>query len=233
MLSSDLWGHATFAYSNLPYTAYFVSAILLIAVSNKDNFSGNAFLSAILMGLSIWVRSAEPFWVVWLFILIGTSIYYKKIVFAITPVVIFFLLRYGWLSFQAQIFQAAPPGGPTLTELIFSPLTITSLLNNYSQVIEYLWKNLILSFGFIWLIIFAAIISTLSKIKSLKSIIPSLILVLTILLCSGLAIGGIVIFSTFFESWADIGDSARRMMMFITPLSVVLLALQRSQGKKS
>jgi hypothetical protein len=167
---------------------------------------------------------------VWILVVLGHAIYYKKIIAPLVSLFVFFLIRHGWLSLQLQVQGALAPGGPTLTSILLSTDLLGSLLVNYSNLFLYLWNNLIIPFGYLWLIVASTLIMLVRNIRAKHIHHELLILASLIILCSGIAVGGIIVFSTFFDTWADIGDSARRMMMFITPLGIVLLALIK-QGK--
>ena len=48
-----------------------------------------------------------------------------------------------------------------------------------------------------------------------------LLLFSSIVLSASMLIVGIAVFSTFYNTWNEIGDSARRMILFINPLSLI------------
>lgn len=65
------FNHSTFAYTNLPYSVFItLSTFYLYIWFAKKGSYGHLIVSAILLGLSCWTRSTEPFWVVNLLVLL-------------------------------------------------------------------------------------------------------------------------------------------------------------------
>ncbi|MBP9669855.1 hypothetical protein KBD75_00460 [Candidatus Woesebacteria bacterium] len=208
---NELFDHATFAYTNLPYTSYLVAGILYAISSGAYSL----IISALLVGSSTWVRSAEVFWLVGLLLFIIQSVRVKKISYALVSIFIIMGMRSAWSSYVVSIFKSI--GFPTETNLSHVNIdVIGKIIPKLEQIYWYLYLNIILPYLGIWFLI----IPTLAIIFIKKSN-KLLLLVSTVILSAGIAVGGVMIFSTYYPTWNEIGDSARRMILFIVPLTLI------------
>lgn len=220
MLSSDLYGHSTFAYSNLPYTTYFVSSILLLAFSTRKNFTRHIFISGLLMGITTWTRSAETFWMIWIIASVGLAWHYKKLFSIVIPTILLFSIRHSWVGYHADLLNNLNITQTSLSSTIMRSSIITSIFSNLDNILSYLIRNIIYPYVYSCLILIAV---SFSIILNRKNTLDQITFTVTIFLSLCMAIAGVVIFSSFYQNWSEIGDSARRMLMFITPLSALLL----------
>ncbi len=208
---NEIFGHATFAYTNLPYTAYLVSGILYAISPGKIPL----IISALLIGCSTWVRSSEVFWFVGLIVILIQSIKYRMYQVGLITIIIIMSMRYAWASYVRDTFLAI--GFSTATTA--SHITIAAILTIPSKLIQiywYIYLNIIYPYLGMWAMLFPLTIVTYIK-RSTKLFL----LLISIILSGGIVVGGVMIFSTYYPTWNEIGDSARRMMLFIVPLSLI------------
>lgn len=208
---NELFDHATFAYTNLPYTAYLVAGILYATSAGTYSL----LISALLIGSSTWVRSSEVFWIVGLLILIVQSIRFKKLSYILISIFVIMGMRLAWSSFVISIFKSI--GFTTETNLSHINIdAIGKIIPKLEQIYWYLYLNIISPYLGIWFLTIPTVVTVIIK-KNYKL----LLLLSTILLSAGMVVGGVMIFSTYYSTWNEIGDSARRMILFVIPLAII------------
>lgn len=212
LFTYELMMHSTIAYANLPYSI-FLTVGMFYAVSESARLSGRYLIFAgIFLGLSTWVRTTEVFWVIGLIYILWYGYQLRLIKHAILGILLFFLIRQSWIFYYGYLVAhlAVPPLAPAP---ILSAHTLTSILHNIPQIIEYISKNVLGPYlGFWGMTIGIFVLSfrlSLPRARAL-ALIP--------LITFALSTIGIAIYSTFFPTWFAIGDSARRMLLFLMPL---------------
>ncbi|GAB4028102.1 MAG: hypothetical protein Fur0011_7390 [Candidatus Microgenomates bacterium] len=209
--SSELFDHATFAYTNLPYTSYLIAGLLyLLSTTSRE-----LILGALMIGLSCWTRSAEPFWLLAWLLLIFQSARFKTFKPLLIGSFALYAIRYGWIQYYNSVVAGLIGEVPSLT----SSLSIDALVALYPKLPSYYWYlrlNVIDPYRGHWFLPLPMFIVWL-KHRSPRLLIFILLMFTTL----GIVVAGVVLMSLYLTSWADIGTSARRMVLFIIPLSVI------------
>lgn len=207
------------SYTNLPYMAYFSLGAIYFYVWDKKRTMGYLVLSSVLVGLSVWTRSAEPFWLVIFGTIILASIFRRKIFDIIIFSLIFFPIQQVWQNFRISAGSASS----TIGEITNSVPFLANIFNfpRWIEVLNFLYKNVALSWGPVFLLFSAAFIYSLIFKKIKKSF---LIYFLTFSLLAMLILGTFI-FSFSAKGWAEIPDSAVRLSMIFYPLLIYSAAL--------
>lgn len=199
-----MFEHATISYTNLPYTAFLIAGILYASPS--------IIMSGIFLGLSTWVRSSEPFWVVGALMILYTGIRQKKYLHTIASLSIIYLIKTIWSVYLADAYQRIGLIGDTQTD-IYNFAMFGKMYANLGSIATYLWQFIFTPYLGYWIVTFFAIIASLY----LRSILLG-----AVLLVLAMVVAGVGVFSTYYESWYSIGGSATRMLLFIIPLITVM-----------
>lgn len=216
ILNKEVFSHSTYAYTNLPYISYLVTSILYAVTPTRTNRQLSfLFLGGLLAGLSTWVRSSEIFWVI-PFLLIAVQGYIcRAIPLSLSSLALGYYIRNTWTSFfNSIIIKINHPkisiiGNVTIDKI---PWIIERLPVYY----WYLYLNVAAPYIGYWMMIIPLSIITLQK-RDWRLLLLTSSLVFSAIL----VIMGTIILSTYFPTWNEIGDSARRMMLFIVPLATV------------
>ena len=218
----ELFYHSSYAYTNIPYTVYLVTGILLLLYptkSNRNNISAQLLIGGLLIGLSTWIRSSEPFWVLGIFLLLWTGIKSKSYWSAILGIFFILTIRYSWLLYYTQALSQL--SGVNRVESQFNPITVINrIIANYLEITWYIILNIIYPYLAGWVGAIFVLLATLRKRSTAQ-----LQLALLILILAGMVFAGIAVFSTYYATWTSIGDSARRMMLFMIPLIIISLSI--------
>jgi len=207
-----LLGHSTFAYTNLPYTVYFVMGTIYLYIWMAKQKRGYLILSALMVGLSTWTRSYEPFWLVNLGILILYSLVKRKFLAPILYSLIFFPIQQQWLVYQSKNLHAESTVGRVTKSI--SILTTKIDFSRMGEVALYLFHNVINSWQPLLTLFLVVIFLELKKGRKEVNYFL-LLLILTNFL---LLVLGIYIASFTYPEWRDIPDSVTRLSMFFLPL---------------
>lgn len=211
----EIFEHSTIAYTNLPYTVYYVISIIYLSIAMSNKEDKYFILPGILMGLSTWVRSDLPFWITG----IVFSIFYAFKNKRIKPILFFVLpllaIQQPWNYFASSLFGSDySTSGQILsaTGLLFKLFDMQRIL----EVCLYLYENVILVWGPLFVMFAFAILINFSdkKYSKSKNLLYLIIFNLIILFV------GTYVFSFKVAEWKEIADSATRMSMFLVPLLV-------------
>lgn len=208
------------AYTNLPYTVFYVIGVIYLYKAVKDNKNVYIFLSALLIGLSTWVRADEPFWLTGAIVIIIYSIYKKSLIPSLVYFPIFLLIQQPWSIYAAHLFGQSYSTTGQLTLVGKSVLSGV----NFGRILDvtiFIYKNVVLSWGFISAAFLIAIIVDIKNKFSHYRLIMLSIIIINLL---GL-IAGTYIFSLEVSGWKDIPDSALRLAMFFPPLMIYYVGL--------
>lgn len=222
-----LFYHSLFSYTNLPFSVYlFLVAICVYfwdreqRLRNEGKSKGYLFLSALLMGLSTWTRSTEPFWLGILIVVFVVSIYRKKVLNFALYSFLFFPIREIW-----RIFQNLLRGLDTSTTSEFTDygkiLQVLLDTERQAQVVGYLYKHVVVPWGPIF-VAFVLAIALLFLLKKQKELF--LMFFITFALLAILVVGTFGLSLTV-EFWYRIGDAAQRLSMLFYPLFIFCIAL--------
>lgn len=209
--SSELFDHATFAYTNLPYTAYLIAGLLYLLSPTRREL----LIGALLIGLSSWTRSAEPFWLLAWLLLIFQAVRTKDTKTLFIGSLALYGIRYGWTQYYNGVVAEIIGDLPGLTQ----QLSLAHLPTIYQRLPSYYWYlrlNVIDPYRGYWFLLLPMLTIWLKSKSSRLGLL--FFLILTTLL---MVVAGVVVMSLFLTSWAEIGTSARRMVLFIIPLSLI------------
>lgn len=215
--SYQIFYHASYAYTNIPYVAFLIAGYLyVISQDRAQSHSKDLMLGSLLIGLSTWTRSSEPFWMIGILLILWQGISLKKYLVSIFGAGLVIFIRYLWVSFHAQVLASYQGVASTASHHLLSLETISKIINNLPELTWYILLNVVHPYLGFWLVLIPiAIIAIYKKNLRLLQLLFSSFLVL------GIVVGGIALFSTYYASWNEIGDSARRMVLFIIPLSLI------------
>lgn len=211
----SMYYYSSFAYTNIPYTAFFVGGILYILSAVPGNSRlRHLFLGSLLIGLSTWIRSTEPFWMIGALLIVWQAVRGRRIKEALAPLSIILLIRYAWSSFQKIVFASLPPSEPR--PIALSAQSLEKIEASAPELVNYLQHNIVMPYLALWLLIvpigMAVYVARGTRLKQL--------FILSLLVFC-MAIVGVVVFSTYYATWNSIGDSATRMILFIIPLGII------------
>lgn len=210
-VSHELFDHATFAYTNLPYTAYLIAGLFYLLGKTRREL----LIGSLLIGLSSWTRSAEPFWLLAWLLLLYQSFKLKDLKSFLFGSLMLYGIRYGWTQYYNQIVSSLIGEVPSLT----TGLSLASLLTLILKLPDYYWYlrlNVIDPYRGYWYLIIPMFVAWLKS----KNPRLGLLLMLAIITLAIVTLG-IMLMSLYLTSWADIGISARRMVLFISPLTLI------------
>jgi hypothetical protein len=168
--------------------------------------------SAIFLGLSTFVRSQEPFWMVNLFFVFICCLKVRESKKIPVYFAIFFLIRQPWILYRDSVYASVP-------NLVLDPYRFSIQIGKIFEVIPYVISNLASD----WKIIFLLLI--LMFILGTKKLIKYWYISGLILLDFLIVFLGTYYLSINFDWWNRIGGSAVRMSMFFTPLILYTVAV--------
>lgn len=218
LLTPEIFSQSVVAYTNLPYLTYFCCGVFYLYEWIRNKKLSYLLLSGLLVGLSNWVRFAEPFWLIPLMIVFVISVRQKKLangfyylIFILTP----------WVSWQSFTIYISSFVSNKLGESVSTRSSLKDVFsyNNILMIVDYLYKNVFLTWGLLSVLFILAILKfCLGKSKD------KFVLYITLLFFVLLFVGTFA-FTYFYPDWYGIPDSARRMSMFLLPLMLYLIAL--------
>ena len=209
-----LYYHSTFAYTNLPYTIYMASGLLYLFLFLANKSVKTLILSALLVGLSTWSRSAEQFWVTPLLVWFVYSLFKKQFLPVIVYSLVFFAVRQPWSIFLSGLYGSyysistqAVTAGKVLAggQVDFS---------RFMEVLRFIYQNVILGWGPVWILFIFCLILELLLLRRTKR----LIFVAVVGINLGILIAGTYFLGLRFKDWRDLTESASRSSMFFIPL---------------
>jgi hypothetical protein len=242
-LSPYILEHSMVAYTNLSFTTYLVLSFIYLWqwVEYKNRY--HLVLGALLLAASSWIRLSEPFWILGLLVIVFGMIKNRLHVFtALGSIALVLVMRSFWPKLVTYIARASIPAVNSVgygtvanvaaaTPLLTTILSYLGVLGNLSLVLQQTPAELTAKILFINQYIYIYIIKLLQYLLlpwcitvliDLKNNFKEKVLIETgTLLCVfALIWAGTYIFSFTFETWDQIGGSASRMSMFISPLIV-------------
>ncbi len=233
LLVEPIFYHSLFSYTNLTYMVYVGLGTILIylwdrkALRSQKNHFGYLVLSGLLIGLSAWVRSVEPFWMAAILVVLIISIFRKRFWSPAAYFLTVIPFTQFWKLFQSSVAggQVSVAGQADHYSKIWASLID---FTNWAKIFEYFYKHVFVSWGPIFILFIFAIISAfiLKKIKDYF-----LIFFITLIFIAVL-IGGIFIFSVNHDYWYRIGDATERLSMLFYPLFIYSIALVISGSTK-
>lgn len=212
--TSVLFGHSTFAYTNLPYTVYFVMGTIYIYLWMVEPKKGYLILSALMIGLSTWTRSSEPFWLANLVILVLYSLAKRKILAPIFYSLVFFSIQQPWrIYLENKITYSSIPAQIQTSLSVF---TFGIDLGRITNVAAFIYDSIVVSWQpLLFLFLLVVFLELKNHFRNQSLLFLGLILANFLLLVSG-----VYIFAFSHPDWQDIPGSATRMSMFFIPLFI-------------
>ena len=220
LVAQPLFYHSLLSLTNLPFSVYLSLGAICVFLWDKKKKVGYLILSALLVGLSSWTRSVEPFWLAIFLAVVAVSIYRKKVWNIVTYSALFFPLSRIWKVFQATVAgkQVLTAGAGDGYAKILPALLDFS---RWAKIMEFLYKHVITPWGATFAVFILATIS-LFIFKEQKKLF--LIFFMTFLLL-GVLVGGTFVFSLYVDNWYAIGDATERLSMFFYPLLIYCITL--------
>jgi len=214
-ISPRLFDHTQWAYTNLPYTIYLVlgSIYLYFGVRKKD--LGIFVISALLVGLSTWTRSAEPFWLSCVVMAVVSSLFIKKWLWPLVYTTTVGLLMLPWRLFQSAYNE----GSANVANQVVS--TTSSVVQNLQMAIIKPTFNFFVTNVINMYLVYFILLGIVVLIKLFTKSKEWFFTVL-IFFDLALAFAGTLIFVRYTPYWQDIPDSLARMVMFIPPMIIFL-----------
>jgi hypothetical protein len=209
ILNVDLIQHSLKGYSNLPFAVYYGIGTLFLFLWILNKNKGYFVISGILVGLSLWTRDTETFWLANLVLLFVYSIYKKNLIYLPAYFALIYPLKYVWGTFKS-------PLGEWITTRLINDISIV----RFGEVINFLW-NAVSTNYLPFLICFLIVV-----ILDIKGIFKKLRIwfLFLILLNFCILILGTYILSFTFPDWQRIPGSVSRIFMFFPVLIYFYLA---------
>lgn len=237
LISPALYGHAQMTYTNLIYSTYLISSLLFLDNWLKDKNNNNLAISSMLLGLSIWTRSAEPFWIIPILLVFLFSTGISKFKNTFLYLILFLGFKIPWNNFRNEYrIIDNETTNDHLINTIFDVTNFEKISHNFLPVLEYFYTYIIKLSLPAYIILAIITFSILINRTFVKNHIILIILSIWLFLCTSLL--GIFTLSLYYEKWVKIGGSAQRMSIFIPPLIMILTSrfmfnmLKRKNEKK-
>jgi hypothetical protein len=217
-----LTGHLTMAYTNLPYTIFFCTALLYAwEWWDKGNHSDLILSFAFVCG-SLWIRQSEPFWLIILVILLwGKLKHYPQKYWGIFAALVLTFLGFKnyWPNYVTSLALPPPPASVEDLAGLLDPINLGTLIHHGFLVTDYLLTNMIRPLVLVLIPVFIMVGFDESLLKSryLKMVIGTLVCLF------GVIGAGTFYFSFTYRTWHLIGESLTRLVMFSIPLFIYLL----------
>ena len=224
-ISPRLFDHTQWAYTNLPYTVYIVLGSIYLYLGVKNKYFGSFVLSAILIGLSTWTRSAEPFWLSCVGLAVVASVYLRKWLWPFVYTGLVALIMIPWKAFESAFnMDTANVIGQVATTS--STVVQNIQLSILKPAFDFFTTNVIRMY-LIYFVLLGIIILIKLITKSRKWFFTFLVIINL-----GLTFAGIMVFVKDVSFYQDIPDSLARMVMFLPPMIIYLLGLSFDELNK-
>lgn len=225
-VSPRLFDHTQWAYTNLPYSIYVILGSIYLYWGIKKKDVGSFVVSAVLIGLSTWTRTAEPFWLSSLAVAVLFSLTIKKWFWPIIYSVILASIMMPWRIYQSSF------GGEVVINIVNQVVeTSASVIVGTSpsvvgRTLVFVLDNVISPYlGYFVLFLAVFLIKLLIKSRDW-------IFFFMILLELGMIFAGTLVFAKYVPYWFEIPDSLSRMVMFLPAMVLFFTAELLSELKK-
>lgn len=219
ILAPHLFWHAQIAYTNLAYAAYLSLGALFLLNYHTNKNSLYAILGMFMTGVSVWVRSTEPFWLGNLILFLFATLTSFRLLDTLSGLLIFYPLEQLWKRYVTAMFH---PLGSTLSQIQGSVQTVSTAVTspNYYQLMTeslvFYASSVIRPYAPVLLLFFVSLVIQVTK-RKFNFLLPALIL-----FDLSIALVGTYTFAISQPYWREIPGSLERMMMFISPLIIYL-----------
>lgn len=209
IVSPHLFWHAQIAYTNLPYSIYLGLGTIFIFSYSRSHLRSDALFAAIFTGLSLWMRSVEPFWLINIVVLLGLTLWRRQYLDTLLSLIIFVPLERVWKLFTA-FSQGSSSAGNIVSQATGTLSIVTSQASVLPVVIPYFLHNAVKPF--------ASVILLLGIMVAYKIFTRSRDWLGEFMVAGyfALAFYGTYIFALTQPYWNQIPGSLERMMMFIS-----------------
>lgn len=226
LIIPQIFNQSVVSYTNLPCLTFFSLGAIYFYVWDKKRTPGYLILTSILIGLSTWTRSTEPFWLAVFGLVIIVSIYRKRLLDILTFSVFFFPIQQVWKNFQTSTLSLVP----TLNEVTGAASVLINVFNfkRWQEVIAFLYHKVVLTWGPVFILFLVVFVYSLAT-RKVKSIFLIYLITFSLLV---MLFAGTFIFSFTFPLWSQIPDSASRTAMIFYPMFVFSTALVVSKINK-
>ena len=159
-VDSYIFGHSTVAYTNLSYVTFLTLGLIYLLFWFHEGAKKDLLLGAFLLGLSTWVRSSEPFWLVGIGLILLRLFTKREQVF-LGLLMIFLMVGISrlWGIFVQSLYAANnfyPAARRSLLAIVLSSrFSFELLLSRIQEIGGYfylyslnVWRYLLLPFGF-------------------------------------------------------------------------------------
>jgi len=228
-----IYGHSLMSYTNLPYTVMIAVgfAYILFSFLNERLDFAAFTLGAVLVSLSSWVRSPEPFWLLAFPFIILFSLYSKKVFHFIFLSLVVYFPRFIWFEFLKEYKVVA--GSYDSGALVGIKGMILNLLSlNHNKILSYFFENMVFPYSILLIVFSLSLLfllyyltikksnldfKNIKNIKFVSRLLPSgLVLSMLALMLLGLYL---FIFS-FGDLAFEIVGSAERSTMPLVPITL-------------
>jgi hypothetical protein len=224
-VSPRLFDHTQWAYTNLPYSIYIILGSIYLYFGIKKKHFGAYVVSALLIGLSTWTRTAEPFWLSYVVMAVVSSVFIKKWLW---PFVYISLV--GSLMLPWRVFQVIHKEGSVnvVNQVVSTSYNVAQNLQGsiLKPAFDFVMTNVVHPY-LLYFILLGVILLIKLLIKSKEWFFAILVI-----FDLALTFAGTLIFVRYTPYWQDIPDSLSRMVMFVPVLIIFLSAELLSEIKK-
>ncbi len=217
-VSPRIFDHTQWAYTNLPYSIYIILGSIYLYWGIKNKEAGSFMVSAILIGLSAWTRTAEPFWLGCVAMAVVFSLIAKKWLWPVIYTTIVAVIMLPW-----RIFEAIYGGGNANVANQVASTSVGVVQNLRMDILKPAFGYFMTNVVNIYLAYFLLLVLIIIAKFFVKS--KNWFFTLLTLADLGLTFAGVMIFVRYLPYWQEIPDSLSRMVMFI-PVLVVFMAAE-------
>ena len=211
-ISSEIYQHSLLAYTNLTYIVFLVLGFLYLYYWRVSKDNKYLYLSALLLGLSGWVRSSDPFWVVPLIPVFYYLVKSNKLLLWLKYTIVILLFKVPWSLYVYFVSRNFTIKSSNEINKIFT-LNLDQYITRFVLVTEFFYTN-VLKPNWLIILLFLAGLLLIIKTKKYDLIFFSWLIIFSLLII----FGGTYFYSLIYEKWQLVGDSVARMSMFLIPL---------------
>jgi hypothetical protein len=214
----QIFAQSALPYTNLPYVTYLSLGSIYLYFGIKKKDFGLFIISALLIGLSTWVRAAEPFWLSCIVLAAAGSIFVKKWLWPVAYIAIAGSIMLPWRTLLATYHVN---GANAVTQIVTASQSVAQNFQ-YSilkSTFEFIMANVVKAY-LPYFVLFGAVLVIKSVLKS-----KDWFFILLIFFDLALTFAGTLLFFRFVSYGRNIPDSLTRMAMFI-PILIVFAAVE-------
>jgi hypothetical protein len=231
-ISPRIYGQIFAGYTNLPYTICAGLGFIYLGFWLQKGERTDLIKAVLLIAASTWIRTTEPFWLLFYpLALIGWWKYKKQIGWLLLGGVFLYYFKAPWSFYVADLLQAPVTSPVNTIQAVQLDATVSQFLARLWVTTKFLYDSVAPGHLPYLAAMLISIISSL-YFRAYTKLWGYLIYAAML----GLIWAGTFIFSYLFNGWTEIPDSAARMAMVLFPLSIFLIIdspLWSMTGKKT